>query len=340
MSSSVNALFIGNSYTHFNNLPTLVTLVLQSLPNAPSSVQAAMVASDGATVAQLLGLPESLERIRDGDFTHVVIQGQSYEPLVGFASFNDSATRFVAAINASGAQPVLYETWAREARSPDYEMTWSGGSPDAMHAGLRSAYLRVAQSSGATMAPVGDAFARCVTLWPHINLYDSDLAHPSRLGSSLAAFVFANVFTGQPTTGSGSKSTSMMGIDADDGAKLQAVADCVCDELRGVATSCQPSSSASLPSRSMSTSISSLPSSSSQNLAIASTSTLASSMAASGPSVSSFTWLIVILVFGIALTLLGGLVYFKYRSNRFPSRSGSTAHDDSTSQASLMEDEE
>jgi hypothetical protein len=299
MSAAVNALFIGNSYTHFNNLPTLVASVIRALPDAPSSVSTAMFVADGATVAELLNMSASLDRIRSGHFTHVVVQGQSYEPLVGFANFNDSATQFVAAINASGALPLLYETWAREKNSEDYQMPWSGGSPSAMHAALRNAYMRVANSSGATMAPVGDAFARCVTLWPHINLYDTDLAHPSRLGSSLAAMVFANVFTGQAASGSGQRGIAALGIDADDGVKLQAVADCVCDELRGVATSCNRPSTAGATSTTM-----------------VALSTLASqpAMIDSSPTASNYAWLIVLLVIAIALALVGGLAFFKFRA--------------------------
>jgi hypothetical protein len=336
--ADVKALFIGNSYTHFNNMPILVANVLRALPDAPSSVSTSMFVWDGATVAELLSMSESQDRIRNGNFTHVVIQGQSYEALIDFRNFSDSATQFVAAINASGAAPVLFETWAREARSTDYEMSWSGGTPAAMHAGLRRAYMRVAQSAGATMAPVGDAFARCVSLWPNINLYDTDLAHPSLLGSSLAALVFANTFTGQSTTGSLSSLPYSLGIDDDDGAKLQAVADCVCDELRGKSTSCNKpiqstSSSGSTKTTKTTSTLLLLSTSSSSSIVFNSTAPISGTSA----SARDFTWLIVLLVFAIALALVSGLVYFKYRS-RVGARSRHRSDDESSGQAALIDE--
>ena len=59
-----------------------------------------------------------------------------------------------------------------------------------MNARLRDAYLRIADSSLASVSPVGAAWRYIRDTQPSIQLYVGDGSHPSVAGTYLAASVF------------------------------------------------------------------------------------------------------------------------------------------------------
>jgi hypothetical protein len=224
---AIRVLFLGNSYTYVNDLPDQVRKLAASAAPA-QEIRVDSVAVGGARLSDLYATSDALKRIRAGGWTHVVIQGQSIEPvwpLTDPSGFQDYATRFGLEANAVGAMPVYYETWARRADDPVYEQV-PGLTPASMQAELRDGYRQAAWKVGGAMAPVGDAWELALAEpGPPVDLFMSDGSHPNARGTHLAACIFFGVLTGRTAVGLGAVPSEVTGYDAH---LLQSVADRAC----------------------------------------------------------------------------------------------------------------
>lgn len=220
---SAKVLFIGNSYTFYNDLPQMVTDLAAS--------QGDYVYHDdqlagGATFTTHANNAATYVKIGLEDWDYVVLQAQSQEP-----SFPDSqvdANTLPPAVQISDSiyanyfcsEPLFFMTWGRENGDPQWQpiSTYEG-----MQARLRNAYMRFADSVQGSVSPVGMAWKRVRDNHPGIQLYVADGSHPSLEGSYLAACTFyASIFR-KPSTGS----TYFNGVDPIVAAQLQAAADFV-----------------------------------------------------------------------------------------------------------------
>ena len=189
-------LFIGNSYTYFNNLPQM----LAGLANAATPAQpfeAEMVTVGGATLKRLWEQGEALAAIKRGGWAFVVLQEQSTlgtAPMVDGKvqiadpkTFHEYARLFDAEIKKAGAQTVFYLTWARQ-NAPETQ------------AQLTAAYTAIAKELKAMLVPVGPAWAAALQKQPQLALHIADKSHPTAAGTYLAACVFYATLTGRPAT--------------------------------------------------------------------------------------------------------------------------------------------
>jgi hypothetical protein len=112
---TLRVLFLGNSYTSFNNLPTLV----QSM--ATSAGKTMIVDNNmpgGFTISQHLNDPTSLAKINAGNWDYVVIQEQSQLPTIDFYRYNDmypalSDIKTLIEFSNPCAKIITYMTWGR-----------------------------------------------------------------------------------------------------------------------------------------------------------------------------------------------------------------------------------
>jgi hypothetical protein len=65
-----------------------------------------------------------------------------------------------------------------------------------MQARIDRAYETIASDTGATIAPVGDAFRQLASILPEGDLYGHDGSHPSELGTFIAAATLATRIAG------------------------------------------------------------------------------------------------------------------------------------------------
>lgn len=212
-------LMLGNSYTQFNDLAAMVGALAD---DAGADLGMMAITQGGATVADLLARPDVQATLADDAWDIVTIQGQSYEPLIQPLVFEDAAVELATLVQRGGAEPVLFETWARIDGHPLYDEPWSGGDPAGMQAGLYAGYSNVAELTGGTLAPVGEAWALSLAASPQIVLHSGDGSHPSVEGTYLAAAVFFAVIVDEPATGNGWWPAS---VAPDDAALLQGHAD-------------------------------------------------------------------------------------------------------------------
>ncbi len=180
--ASSHVLFIGNSFTYYNDG------VDQELKGLDPSIAVQRTAVGGYTLKDQWESGQAADAIRSQHWNYVVLQEQSQMPVIGEAQFLAYASRLSEAIRAQRAEPVLFMTWQR---------------PDSVQGGvtttnLANAYYRVGSQVGARVAPVGIAFANALYQRPQLALNSED-GHPTAAGTYLAACVlYATLFAKSP----------------------------------------------------------------------------------------------------------------------------------------------
>ena len=211
----VRVLFLGNSYTYVNDLPTVFREIARS---AGTNVETAMEATGGETLADHAGSSESLAAIRDSQWQFVVLQEQSEIPSVGAlrqSQMEPAARSLVELVRTARATPILLETWAHRDGWPDYGLDYR-----AMQAAVDAGYDTLAAELGVGVAPAGQAWERALGEEPSIVLWQADGSHPSAAGTYLAACVlYARIFNANPMG-----ITETAGLSADVAHALQVVA--------------------------------------------------------------------------------------------------------------------
>jgi hypothetical protein len=189
-----HVLFLGNSYTYFNNLPGIFSQLADA--GHQCRVETRMVAPGGVRLKDLWEKAEAREALNSQKWDYVVLQDQSTLGITYFLDGNVRVTsdevfapyaeKWVAEIVQHGARPVFYLTWARKATPED-------------ETNLDYAYLHAAKTTGGTVAPVGIAWRQVRQQSPAIELYYKDGSHPSPAGSYLAACVmYTTIFHQNP----------------------------------------------------------------------------------------------------------------------------------------------
>lgn len=196
-----SVLFIGNSYTYYNDLPGMLSrlaaengreIQVDAVTKGARKLVQYQNAEDPYTekLAALLG---------ERHYSVAVLQEQSILPLTGEKSFLSGVEYLAGLLSGKADRILLYQTWAR--KEGHETLIRNGWTVDEMAKGLRCAYRRAADAVGAEVSPVGDAFSALLAAYPAFELYDPDGSHPSYFGSALAAVVhYASIFGELPTS--------------------------------------------------------------------------------------------------------------------------------------------
>lgn len=200
---TIRVLFIGNSYTYYNDMPTAI---FRELGNAAGLTLDVTAITKGAhTLAKFAdpndtyGALVEAELSGDTHYDYVIIQEQSVLPAAENASaFYDAVRNLAARIRAAGASPILYATWGRKTGS-DTLATY-GWTNESMTWRLAASYAAIGAELNIPVAFAGLAFYDVYTSESGIELYDPDLSHPSYAGSYLAAATLLAKIFGIDTT--------------------------------------------------------------------------------------------------------------------------------------------
>jgi len=190
-------LFVGNSYTYYNDMPAIFREIAISA-GATVTVESVTMGSHRlymwADPADAEGAKLYAKLKASADYDKIVLQEQSTYPINHYDTFLSGAKTLAGEIakTQSDCKIYLYETWG----SPQYAGS-HGGIPQ-MEAKLRSAYESVGAEIGAKVSYVGKAFTYVYENHKEIGLYQPDQTHPTYAGSYLSACVHA---------------ASMLGID-------------------------------------------------------------------------------------------------------------------------------
>ena len=195
----LRVLFVGNSYTYFNELWDHFAAIADSMGYR---VQVDHVTKGGYRLCQMND-PENeygarvAQKLRDNPYEVVFLQEQSHTPVSDRESFLTATRELCQKVRAVGARPILYQTWGRKEGNAILEKF--GWTPEGMSRALAAAYRAAGEETFATVSPVGDAFLDVYKNHPEIDLYHADKTHPSAAGTYLAALChFATLYRVSP----------------------------------------------------------------------------------------------------------------------------------------------
>lgn len=192
MGKRLNVLFVGNSYTYFNDMPEVYFKRLAE--EAGYDVTVTAVTKGGAYLYQYADKEHEQGKILRRTISGVhydvaVVQEQSLNPINNEESFINGVRDVKALIDADHF--VLYATWGRNDGSSNLEEL--ALTREEMTQGLSLAYNKAAELYDMRVAEVGKAF---LSYEPKDDLYDKDKSHPSAIGSSVAASVIFEAVKG------------------------------------------------------------------------------------------------------------------------------------------------
>ena len=201
-SKTYKILFVGNSYTYFNNMPA--QYFGEIMKAAGYRVKVISITKGAWTLSKFADPRDEMGKQVDSMLTHqdfdfVVLQEQSMTPAVNADAFYSGTDRLNEKIRECGATPILYATWGRRKGSGD--LTDYGLTDETMTWKLAASYEHMGQTHDIPVAHVGLAFWDIVQNHRNIALHDPDMSHPSAEGSYLAALtIFARITGIDPTT--------------------------------------------------------------------------------------------------------------------------------------------
>ena len=196
---ALKILFIGNSYTYYNDIPEIFAALARENGLAAEVVS---VTKGGRKLYENLDpADENGQRIREacreGGWDVLVLQEQSVLPLKDSAAFHRGLQGLAELVQAKRTR--LYATWGRKEGCPLLDEL--GMTSVQMTKELEEAYETAAAMLGAELAPVGSCFRELRRLQPKLELYDPDLSHPSYAGSCMSAVChFAGIFGRLPAS--------------------------------------------------------------------------------------------------------------------------------------------
>jgi hypothetical protein len=217
----MRVLFVGNSYTHYNNMPKLFE---QMADSKGVKLEVLMDAKSSHTFQMHSKRSELYKNIRSTKWDYVVLQGFSRELAQDRSVIDTMSIPYIKQLldsiyaNNSCTNVLLYQTWGYDTGYKDDSLgiDWSYQTmSDRIHQG----YLYVSEQLNLSIVPVGKVWETVKENHPQIQLYQEDKQHPSLAGSYLAASCFyAALFKTEPTVGFTAK------LDPKQAATLQDIA--------------------------------------------------------------------------------------------------------------------
>lgn len=192
-----NILFIGNSYTYYNDMPTKI---FEQIANSVGvKVKVDSITKGGWWLWDHANSDDEMGKIVDGAFKktkydYVILQDQSTLPIDDPGCFYDGVRNICEKVRANGATPILYCTWGRKTGSET--LANRGLTHESMTWKLAAGYTAIAKELNIDVAYVGLSFTDVYTNYPTLtNLYADDLTHPSYSGSYLATLTIFTEIT-------------------------------------------------------------------------------------------------------------------------------------------------
>ncbi len=184
---ALKILFIGNSITYFNDMPSMFARLVQA-DDSERSLKIVQVTYGGASLqGHYQGWSGARRVLRhQGPWDYVVLQEHSARAIGEVSGMREFAHRFDAEIRNAGGRTILF----------------GRGSGQGDLAGSRTMHrrqLQVAQELSAPFAPCALVWERILKRYPKAELFADDGGHPSPVGSYIDACVlFATILKKSP----------------------------------------------------------------------------------------------------------------------------------------------
>jgi len=188
-------LFLGNSYTQYNNLPSLVA---QSATSTNDVLIHDSNLIGGYSLEQHATNQTSLSKINGNQWDYVVLQDQSQKPAFPINYVNTFVFPYAIQLtnlikqNYACSVPLFYSTWGK--KNGDPQICQNGQCTyEVMDNLLQQRYRSMAETNKGVISPVSQVWRYLRENNPTIELYNSDNSHPSLAGSMAAAYTFYTV---------------------------------------------------------------------------------------------------------------------------------------------------
>jgi len=179
-------LFIGNSLTFANDLPRMVRDVVEY--GTDVTVEYDAVAFPDFSLEDHWNDDRARRALLARRWTRIVMQQGPSASAEGRRVLREYAQKFADLAKDRGARVALYMVWPSRARLGDIDA-------------VIESHRLAAADSGSEAVPVGHAWREVLRQDPSFPLYADDGFHPSRVGTYLAALVFREWLTGEPSAG-------------------------------------------------------------------------------------------------------------------------------------------
>lgn len=199
--NAVRIVFVGNSLTAVNDLPSIVrSFLARGSSTSARRVFTVSWVPPGATLGDDLDQSDFVRLLSAVRWDAVVLQEGTpvtTAPEGGADSMDANVHAIIDYLELSGAMPLLFETWGNRPGTDSLSFSTEQRR-------IRATYATVGRREHIDVAPVGDAWAAALKARPSVNLWASAGHHPSAEGSLLAGAVLATclqyVRSGERTT--------------------------------------------------------------------------------------------------------------------------------------------
>jgi hypothetical protein len=176
----VRILFVGNSLTSENGLPSIVCRLAYA---AGRAAICEAVVGPGFAIEDHLAQGIVQRRLSGERWSYVVMQQGPSALESSRVNLRTFVREIAPLIRDAGAIPVMYAVWPAMNRAIDFPR-------------VSESYRLAAQDVGGMFAPAGDAWLEAWRIDPLLRLYSEDDFHPTYAGSYLAALVIYRVIFG------------------------------------------------------------------------------------------------------------------------------------------------
>ena len=211
---ALRVLFIGNSLTYSNDLPSVVEALAEAAGQRKFAHKT--IAFPDFSLEDHWNKQDARKAISKGEWDFVVLQQGPSASKEGRSLLLEYSRRFAEEIRRIGATPALYSVWPSANRMQDFK-------------GVSESYRQAAEAVDGLVFPVGDAWLSAWRVNPQIGLYSADGFHPSTAGTYLAGLVIYEQLYKRSPVGLPSKlrlsSGATIEIPADQAVLLQRAAE-------------------------------------------------------------------------------------------------------------------
>jgi hypothetical protein len=201
-----NVLFIGNSFTHMNNMPKIFEHLANSLGK---NVYADSIAVSGSTLKAHSERPSTYAKMKKRKWDYVLIQGFSREFAEDSSVIRTESIPYAKILidsvlkTSPCAQIYFYMTWGYEKGYPEQP---ANDTYEKMQQRIFNGYMLISDSLNYPLIPVGMVWKNIREMHPNIDLYFTDRYHPNALGSFTAACTaYTSIFKESPVGGTAPK---------------------------------------------------------------------------------------------------------------------------------------
>ncbi|MDA0781073.1 MAG: hypothetical protein PQ612_00915 [Rickettsiales bacterium] len=185
----VEVLFIGNSFTYYNQMPDMLSAISKFNGNSAYYIESDSVAYGGFTLEKHWEKKQALQKINSKKWDYIIFQGQSSTMVSvnGKNSFDNYLKAFVESIRSVSPDTriILFSTWSYHENSSFYFK--NGIDYFTMLKDTQEGYYQFAKKFNTGVVYTGTPFYEANKRG--INPY-SDGHHPNRNGSYLVAILF------------------------------------------------------------------------------------------------------------------------------------------------------